>query len=303
MSIIDTFAKLKEFVECSKKQNIPTLIFLNKLSEFKLEHHADIMDLLVELLLLNLEKDLKEYVLKTVPLPYEKYEESCIKLGYDVEYLKYIFYGKSPKQKEKKVYAPYPTWTTHEKMDVKNIKEDHVSSNDKPDYDTTENMEIDDAVEEIEDIAKNMICYNPGEFQIRGPKNDEYDFWYTGKCDRCDLYIRDIKHSIRYPVKNGGWRGCFCGMLCMIHSDHITDEYEQTRFEMMFSQLEIYGILDPIKNIDINENKIIELKKTKIDKNVEEKIDDEKIIETGKIRNFDDKIKNFIKEPKVKFVL
>lgn len=40
--------------------------------------------------------------------------------------------------------------------------------------------------------------------------------WFNGYCDECLSSIRDISHSIRYPLKNGGWRGCYCSIECMI---------------------------------------------------------------------------------------
>lgn len=39
--------------------------------------------------------------------------------------------------------------------------------------------------------------------------------WFSGYCEECFSSIRDLSHSVRYPLKNGGWRGCYCSIECM----------------------------------------------------------------------------------------
>lgn len=49
---------------------------------------------------------------------------------------------------------------------------------------------------------------------------DNFDFeqeleWFTGKCDCCKKSIPFRHWSIREPLLNGGWIGCFCSFHCL----------------------------------------------------------------------------------------
>lgn len=39
--------------------------------------------------------------------------------------------------------------------------------------------------------------------------------WFDNHCKNCLATIRDRSHAIRYPLKNGSWRGCYCSLECM----------------------------------------------------------------------------------------
>ena len=56
----------------------------------------------------------------------------------------------------------------------------------------------------------------------------EEDDWFEGNCDTCQLRIKNESHAIRFPLKQGGWSGCFCSFNCMIENppDPMDLEYE-----------------------------------------------------------------------------
>jgi hypothetical protein len=43
--------------------------------------------------------------------------------------------------------------------------------------------------------------------------------WFHGVCEECGIGIEKFRYSIRFPVKDGGWIGCFCGFECMKKSN------------------------------------------------------------------------------------
>jgi len=325
MDFVQRMKNMEDFLNSAFNQKIPTVIFLERLSEFKLDHNTDILSLVVELLLLNLSSELKKYLLDTVPVPYENLLKICSEIGYDNSYLDLILTNREFSNKEKKNYAEYPSWVTNKKTDKTVINDiESQEFDDKFDLINNENADMDDVLENITNITKDMICLNPIEFQLRGPKNgekgceggcymfdcecfynteddeeDENSFWYTGECGKCGLHIRNIKHAIRFPVEGGGWKGCFCGMICMMDSDIIKDSYVNSRFEMMFSQLEVYGILDPLDNKKNKEEKKKENKKESEEKKEEEVEENNKLVEQFK----DFKIEEVFKDKNKKFEL
>ena len=51
----------------------------------------------------------------------------------------------------------------------------------------------------------------------------EFDFdnqdspnWFEGYCDFCNKKITNYRHSVRIPMINGGWKGCFCSWECVM---------------------------------------------------------------------------------------
>ena len=69
--------------------------------------------------------------------------------------------------------------------------------------------------------------------------------WFNGKCDGCGDFIRDISHSVRFPHRNGGWKGWFCSFKCMIEkSPYIIKTEENILIGIMKQNLETLGIMD-----------------------------------------------------------
>lgn len=67
-------------------------------------------------------------------------------------------------------------------------------------------------------------------------------------CDGCLLKIRDISHSIRYPLEGGGWsEEHFCGMICMTKNPpRDLDKLSELRLDRMVDIMEEYGIYNRI---------------------------------------------------------
>jgi hypothetical protein len=63
--------------------------------------------------------------------------------------------------------------------------------------------------------------------------HDEED-WFSSVCDGCFKKIRDVSHCLRYPVKDGGWIGCFCSMTCLVQNPPLPiDECTEIRLDCM----------------------------------------------------------------------
>lgn len=69
--------------------------------------------------------------------------------------------------------------------------------------------------------------------------------WFSGSCDLCNLKILDPCYALRYPIKHGGWDGCFCSMECMTKGPpRDLDELTSSRVDMMTEIIESDGIYD-----------------------------------------------------------
>jgi hypothetical protein len=69
--------------------------------------------------------------------------------------------------------------------------------------------------------------------------------WFEGVCDSCFKKIKDISHCLRYPVKGGGWVGCFCSMECIVKSPpYDVDEFTEIRLDCMEDVISDVGIYD-----------------------------------------------------------
>ena len=84
-------------------------------------------------------------------------------------------------------------------------------------------------------------------------ENEPYEYiideWFTGKCDNfdCSKKIRNQSHAIRFPVSEGGWKGCFCSFYCMDKSILFRDKDTNFRIEAMKISLHEDGIMDRTK--------------------------------------------------------
>jgi len=75
-----------------------------------------------------------------------------------------------------------------------------------------------------------------------------HEAWFTNECDECKNVIGDISYAVRYPIRNGGWRGCYCGFQCMIDSPPVeTETQDDSR---------LMGVVDKIKEIGIMDRKL-----------------------------------------------
>lgn len=55
------------------------------------------------------------------------------------------------------------------------------------------------------------------------PREDDTDIevdWFTGECDICHHQITKRHHSLRLPLRDGGWFGCFCSSKCLDKQNH-----------------------------------------------------------------------------------
>lgn len=72
--------------------------------------------------------------------------------------------------------------------------------------------------------------------------------WFTGVCDGCNLRIRNLSHSLRYPIVGGGWVGCFCSIDCLKSSrPRDTNQMTELILDSTFATIEENGIMDQNK--------------------------------------------------------
>lgn len=71
------------------------------------------------------------------------------------------------------------------------------------------------------------------------------DYWFTGRCDNCNRKIRDLSHAVRYPAKDGGWKGCYCSFYCVSQMPpYQTNKEDNVRLKNVKSRVEEIGIMD-----------------------------------------------------------
>jgi len=69
--------------------------------------------------------------------------------------------------------------------------------------------------------------------------------WFTGKCDSCNRIIQDKSHAVRYPVKKGGWRGCYCSFKCISEDPpYQMNKEDQVRLKSTQKRMDEVGIMD-----------------------------------------------------------
>lgn len=62
-------------------------------------------------------------------------------------------------------------------------------------------------------------------FELSGNINKEGD-WFIGYCEICWNHIKSKQYSIREPLINGGWSGCYCSIECLQQKIGYNNEYE-----------------------------------------------------------------------------
>jgi len=69
--------------------------------------------------------------------------------------------------------------------------------------------------------------------------------WFTGECDNCKREIQDISHAVRYPAREGGWKGCYCCFRCVFESPpYQMKKEDNARLKMHDTRLKEIGIMD-----------------------------------------------------------
>lgn len=69
--------------------------------------------------------------------------------------------------------------------------------------------------------------------------------WFKGECDSCRKVIKDMSHSVRFPYKYGGWKGCYCSFECMIKlPPYQIMREENILINMMKQSMNLHGIMD-----------------------------------------------------------
>jgi hypothetical protein len=69
--------------------------------------------------------------------------------------------------------------------------------------------------------------------------------WFTGKCDGCNRIIQDMSHTVRYPAKAGGWKGCYCSFQCTSESSpYQMNKEDQIRLKEVQKRVIEVGIMD-----------------------------------------------------------
>lgn len=77
------------------------------------------------------------------------------------------------------------------------------------------------------------------------PTDIDPEGWFKGECDACSRKILDISYSLRYPVINGGFIGCFCSSDCLkIKPSRTPTQMTELILDNMFAVIEEKGIID-----------------------------------------------------------
>lgn len=64
--------------------------------------------------------------------------------------------------------------------------------------------------------------------------------WFRGSCDDCGKRISSKECAVRKPLKNGGWRGCYCSFDCL--EAYIEDNIDAMMINIIEDQLYRLGI-------------------------------------------------------------
>jgi hypothetical protein len=69
--------------------------------------------------------------------------------------------------------------------------------------------------------------------------------WFKGECDSCRKVIEDMSHSVRFPYRHGGWKGCYCSFECMIKlPPYQIMREENIILNVMKQSIHMHGIMD-----------------------------------------------------------
>ena len=69
--------------------------------------------------------------------------------------------------------------------------------------------------------------------------------WFNNICEECGIGIEKMRYALRFPVKDGGWTGCFCSFTCMKKSNiRPIEKDDQFRIQEIKSFIEKIGVFD-----------------------------------------------------------
>lgn len=69
--------------------------------------------------------------------------------------------------------------------------------------------------------------------------------WFNGVCEECGVSIEKMRYALRFPVKNGGWIGCFCSFPCMKKSNiRPINKDDEFRINEIKRSIEKIGVFD-----------------------------------------------------------
>jgi len=69
--------------------------------------------------------------------------------------------------------------------------------------------------------------------------------WFGGRCQSCNKIIADMSHALRFPRRQGGWKGCYCSFECMIKDPPYTIEGpENILLNITKTNINAIGIMD-----------------------------------------------------------
>ena len=161
-----------------------------------------------------------------------------------------------------------------EKKDIfmKQLEEESTKLNIKGDMDKMMNMfstSISDIIDKDTSYTKSFRVWGPenrfsdrdcvANPEGRGPcrmlqclcrdaEENEGDLpidWFTGKCDACNRIIEDMSHAVRYPAKEGGWKGCYCCFKCVSElPPYQMNKEDQVRLKAVQKRIDEVGIMD-----------------------------------------------------------
>lgn len=76
-------------------------------------------------------------------------------------------------------------------------------------------------------------------------EDEDSNEWFTGRCDVTNKRIKNISHAIRYPVKGGGWKGCFSSFKAMLEDPpYQMNGEDHVRVKQLRLNLSNYGVMD-----------------------------------------------------------
>lgn len=73
---------------------------------------------------------------------------------------------------------------------------------------------VEESVNDLKYGGPRMLLDTQHEFDDEG--EERLSFWFKGNCDYCKFRIKSPYHAMRLPVMNGGWKGCFCRLECVL---------------------------------------------------------------------------------------
>ena len=69
--------------------------------------------------------------------------------------------------------------------------------------------------------------------------------WFNNVCEECGISIDKMRYALRFPVKDGGWVGCFCSFSCIKKSNiRPINKDDEFRINEIKRSIEKIGVFD-----------------------------------------------------------